>query len=253
MKLNVKRSGRAALLRCGRDTLLRVHVPGRAALPRGRFPGRAALPRGLDAEHRVPTNDHLDAEHRVPTDDNGRAAARPYLLSALRSTLLSLLPLLLAVGCVYPTARVLEVSSRTRLQDIDLADQRVLLYDPASRLAYDPKYLPIDQQREEFYVRWAPGWTPESGPGPVTAVKFEYQQLEKPNAVKVQTFVPAPALSPPNENSSEPTFRANPSRTCAHLFEVHGEEFRAGGPVSAWRVSLWDGDRLLAEKKSLLW
>jgi len=34
---------------------------------------------------------------------------------------------------------------------------------------------------------------------------------------------------------------------------VRGDEFRALGEVTAWRVTLWDGDQLLGEQKSLLW
>jgi hypothetical protein len=34
---------------------------------------------------------------------------------------------------------------------------------------------------------------------------------------------------------------------------VRGEQFRSGGVISAWRVSLWDGDKVVAEEKSVLW
>ncbi len=32
-----------------------------------------------------------------------------------------------------------------------------------------------------------------------------------------------------------------------------GEEYRKFGDVTAWRVTLWDGDQLLGEQKSFLW
>lgn len=32
-----------------------------------------------------------------------------------------------------------------------------------------------------------------------------------------------------------------------------GEGYQKAGEVSAWRVTLWDGDQLLAEQKSFLW
>jgi hypothetical protein len=32
-----------------------------------------------------------------------------------------------------------------------------------------------------------------------------------------------------------------------------GEEFKNFGDLTAWRVTLWDGDRLLSEQKSFLW
>ena len=34
---------------------------------------------------------------------------------------------------------------------------------------------------------------------------------------------------------------------------LDGESYRELGEVVAWRVSLWDGDTLLAEQKSFLW
>ena len=32
-----------------------------------------------------------------------------------------------------------------------------------------------------------------------------------------------------------------------------GDDFKAIGEVTAWRVSLWEGDQLIAEQKSFLW
>ncbi|HUI05584.1 MAG TPA: hypothetical protein VL486_01115 [Verrucomicrobiae bacterium] len=177
-------------------------------------------------------------------------------LHAFRFLLYVLFPLLLALGCASGP-RVVEVSSRTRLQEIDVADQALLMRGGA-RLGYEPQNLPIDQQRQEFYVRWTPRWKQESsstsGPEPerVDLVKFEYRQLDKPNAVKEQTFVP-PVLSRAADVDSELLDQPRWVRCSSHTFEVRGEEFRAGGPVSAWRVTIWDGDRLLAERKSALW
>jgi hypothetical protein len=132
---------------------------------------------------------------------------------------------LLAFACSTTTPRVVEVTSRTRLQDIDVADIRYFVVDEASRIKYQPRDLSIDDQREEFYIRWAP-----TGIG---QVKFEYRQVAKPGMIFEQTYSP----------------HGDESKT----FEVRGEPFRSGGSVSAWRVSLWNGDQLLAEKKSVLW
>lgn len=132
---------------------------------------------------------------------------------------------LLAMGCSTTTPRVLEVSSRTRLRNVDPADEDLFSNDQASRIRFEPRALSIDEQREEFYVRWRPR--------SVSLVKFEYRQIGKPTIVAEQTYVP--------------------HRAASTVFKVHGEEFRSGGSVSAWRVSLWDGDQLVAEKKSFLW
>jgi hypothetical protein len=34
---------------------------------------------------------------------------------------------------------------------------------------------------------------------------------------------------------------------------LEGEDYKAIGEVTAWRVSLWEGDQLIAEQKSFLW
>jgi hypothetical protein len=135
------------------------------------------------------------------------------------------LSLLLLAACSTAAPRVLEVTSRTRLQDIDTADARLFVVDEASRIKYEPRDLSTDEQREEFYVRWAP-----TGVG---LVKFEYRQVAKPGTIFEQTYTPHGDVW--------------------NIFEVRGEAFRSGGSVSAWRVSLWNGDQLLAEKKSFLW
>jgi hypothetical protein len=35
--------------------------------------------------------------------------------------------------------------------------------------------------------------------------------------------------------------------------KLEGDDYRKFGEVTAWRVSLWDGDQLLGEQKSFLW
>ncbi len=131
----------------------------------------------------------------------------------------------LTLACSTTTPRVLEVTSRTHLKDIDPVDEDLFADDRASRIQYEPRDLGIDAQREEFYVRWTPA--------SVDRVKFEYRQVAKPNTIFEQDYVP-------HGESSK-------------LFAVRGEDFRSGGSVSAWRVSLWDNDQLVAEKKSFLW
>jgi hypothetical protein len=38
----------------------------------------------------------------------------------------------------------------------------------------------------------------------------------------------------------------------SHL-DLSGDSFRSFGEVTAWRVTLWDGDKMLDEQKSFLW
>lgn len=149
----------------------------------------------------------------------GRAPARA------RCALLSLVFPLITACSPITGPRVLEVTNRTRLQDVDFADRQYFIEDQASLIRYEPQDLSINDQREEFYVRWTPRT--------ISLVKFEYRQVAKPGEVFEETYVP--------------------HGDARKLFEVRGEQFRSGGVVSAWRVTLWDGDKIVAEKKSVLW
>jgi hypothetical protein len=245
--------------------------------------------------------------------------------ASLRLVFSFLLFLLPALGCATGP-RVLEVSSRTRLQDIDAADKPLFEHDQASRIKYQPRDLPAGEQRQDFYVRWRPGprtvgthavvgprlpafggargdqgcraaWcgraalprgldagftttvdaqqrVPTNDRSRITLVKFEYRQVDKPGVVKEQTYAPQDNGVPTTTADARqrvptttvdtrqriPTTTVDarqrvPTTTAvtANVFSIRGEDFRAGGLVSAWRVSLWDGDTLLAEKKSVLW
>jgi len=133
----------------------------------------------------------------------------------------------------YTGPRVLEVTSRTRLQDVEFADRQYFIDDSASLIRYEPQDLSIADQREEFYVRWTPGRVSRSGPQTISLVKLEYRQIGKPGEMFEQTYVP--------------------HGDARNLFQVRGEQFRSGGVVSAWRVTLWNADRMVAEEKSVLW
>lgn len=140
---------------------------------------------------------------------------------------------LLLTACSTTGPRVLEVTNRTRLQDVDFADRQYFIEDRASLIRYQPQDLSIDNQREEFYVRWTPGPISRSGSKTISLVKFEYRQVARPGEVFEETYVP--------------------HGNARNLFVVRGEQFRSGGVVSAWRVSLWRGDQVVAEEKSVLW
>jgi len=166
----------------------------------------------------------------------GRAGKSPRAVAGMLS--LFLIATALTTAC-STTPRVVEVTSHTHLQTLDAADLPYFVDDRASLIRYVPVDLSIADQREDFYVHWNPG--PPSKPGPtfrpgpssVNLVKFEYRQVAKPNTVFEKTF--------------------EPHGVTAHVFQVRGEEFRSGGAVSAWRVTLWNDDQLLAEKQSFLW
>ena len=128
-------------------------------------------------------------------------------------------------ACAHPTPQVRDVVGTQYTETIGKADNSLFVTDRASHLRVDPKPLPPAEQREEYYISWR-------GAG-VRSVMFEYRQVNLPDKILVQTFTP----------------------TTRHwtVFTVAGNDFLNGGPISAWRVSLWDGDHRLAERKSGLW
>ncbi len=128
-------------------------------------------------------------------------------------------------SCAPRATRVADVWVTTRTDVIGTADRDMFANDRASRLRAERGQLPSDEQRQEFLVSWT-GTEAQF-------VKFECRQVNVPDKILVLT-------TPAGADHS-------------HLFAVRGDDFHNGGPVSAWRVSLWSGERLLAEKKSLLW
>ena len=139
---------------------------------------------------------------------------------------------LMAVGmaaalcaCAHPAAQVRDVDGTQYTETIGKSDRILFGTDRASRIRVEPKPLPPSQQREEYFVSWRGR--------EVRLVKFEYRQVNIPDKILIQTVTPADRFW--------------------STFTVAGDDFLKGGPISAWRVSLWDGDRLLAERKSVLW
>ncbi len=149
---------------------------------------------------------------------------RRFTLHALHSTLFTLLFAALA-GCATTRARVVEVTAAKHTETVGRADKDLFLTDRASRILFQSERLPVAEQREEFYVRWTGAQ--------VDSVKFEYRQVNLPNKLMEQTCAP--------------------NGRHWNVFAVCGDDFVNGGPVSAWRVSLWNGTQFLAEKKSALW
>ena len=56
----------------------------------------------------------------------------------------------------------------------------------------------------------------------------------------------------PSKTSLETQVRINGTGHWTQLLLV-GDEFKKFGEVTAWRVTLWDGEQLVGEQKSFLW
>ena len=71
-----------------------------------------------------------------------------------------------------------------------------------------------------------------SAPATIERVVLEYRQVQRPNHIEREEFTT--------------------NRAAWWTFRIPAAE-QAGGELSAWRVTLWRGDELLAEKRSVLW
>ncbi len=128
-------------------------------------------------------------------------------------------------GCGTAPVRVTDVDATQYEETIGRADRNMFLTDRASRILFQAQPLPVADQREEVFVRWKGSQ--------VDSVKFEYRQVNVPDSIQQQICVPL--------------------RRDWNIFSVRGEAYVNGGPISAWRVTLWQGGRPVAEQKSSLW
>jgi len=145
-------------------------------------------------------------------------------VGARQATIVALICSIGLCSCAGP-ARVGDVWSTKHTETISQADRDLFGMDRASHLRVESQLLSPNDTREEFLVTWAGS--------AVQLVKFEYRQPNVPDKIQVQTFTPAGRHS--------------------NKFAVAGDDYTNGGSVSAWRVSLWNQDQLLAEKTSALW
>ena len=125
------------------------------------------------------------------------------------------------IGCSTSPTAVDAVWSKVRLLNVDSVSP-FLDEISGSRKGHP---LPSNTQGEEFDVRWHGA--------KIEVVKFEYRQVKAPDKIFHQEYFPKTDRS--------------------HTFSVLGEAYRQGGAISGWRVSLWRGTELLAEKKSSIW
>jgi hypothetical protein len=62
-----------------------------------------------------------------------------------------------------------------------------------------------------------------------------------------------PQLDLPQQKNLELTVQQRHWFSHWAYLKISEEEYKKLGEVTAWRVTLWDGDQLLSEKKSFLW
>jgi hypothetical protein len=91
----------------------------------------------------------------------------------------------------------------------------------------------------------------------VSGVRFDVQWRARGRSVeglKLRVELRGPAKGHlPQAKSLESTVKAGGWFNHWTALPLAGDDYRQFGEVTAWRVTLWDGDRLLSEQKSFLW
>jgi hypothetical protein len=134
--------------------------------------------------------------------------------------------LAVATGCASSTARVAEVSPRyVRAKQSASGDVQVA----GGNVRINSGQVGASVRNaigQEFFVRWTSS--------DVQSVTFQYRQVRHEGKVTEQT---APA-----------------SQGRWHVFRISDDDFKSGGPVSAWKVSLLDASgACIADKQSVMW
>ncbi|MCG3148015.1 MAG: hypothetical protein PCFJNLEI_01457 [Verrucomicrobiae bacterium] len=160
------------------------------------------------------------------TDFHNRCSRRRFEFRVSGFSLpLFVFPLLLAtLGC-QSSPSVRAVWSTNHRETISRVDQDFFLTDRASRIRAESRPLPAAEQGESFRVSW-------SGRN-VTTVQMEYRQVNAPDKISILDFKTG------NRHTT--------------TFWIRGEDYLKAGPISAWRVTLWNGTEMLAAKTSALW
>jgi hypothetical protein len=100
-----------------------------------------------------------------------------------------------------------------------------------------PKFVPEGDESESGDLALAVYWRPpRQGAGPGVRVRLEYTQEHFGRAQQLEISYP---------------FRVFKERRAE--FIVPRKLLNSGGPVTAWRVRVLDGRRLLAERRSQAW
>jgi hypothetical protein len=121
-----------------------------------------------------------------------------------------------------------------------------LLLDQKGRVALSPSLFDRDayqaQLREHTNqvsgIRYDVLWSASHADDAKLTLRVELRGQSQSNQPKLQTL----------ETNVVPGF----FRKWTEI-KLTGEEYRQFGGITAWRATLWDGDRLLGEDKSFLW
>lgn len=120
------------------------------------------------------------------------------------------------------------------------------LMDQQGRIALSPSLYDRDAYQAELRqhtnlvsaIRYDVLWSAKNAGGTKLKLRLELRGLGDGNVPKLKTL----------EAEVTPGFFRKWTQ-----FTLNGEEYRKFGAVTAWRGTLWDGERMIGEEKSFLW
>jgi hypothetical protein len=91
-------------------------------------------------------------------------------------------------------------------------------------------------------------------PDQCSALRFDVNWKVPPaTAARLKLRIEARGSKEPRPFVLDQVVERKSSRGRWTSLTLEGEDFRKAGEIIAWRASLWDGDKLIAEQKSFLW
>lgn len=121
-----------------------------------------------------------------------------------------------------------------------------LLLDQKGRAALSPSLFDRDAYQAQLRghtnlvsaIRYDVQWSASHAGNKKLTLRLELRGVDTANLPKLKTL----------EAEVSPGFFSKWTQ-----LTLGGEEYKKFGSVTAWRATLWDGDRLLGEDKSFLW
>jgi len=153
-------------------------------------------------------------------------------MRALHSIAVALAFAVTAAGAADATGRVIKVLP----QYVDKSGRVALSPSLFERDAYQAHLR--DRPSECAGLRFSIQWKARNVSGPGLKLRTELITTRHPKSTPLIIETPVKARSGWSRWTNQ---------------SLMGDAFREAGELIAWRVSLWAGDKLLAERKSFLW
>jgi len=154
----------------------------------------------------------------------------------MRRLLIFILPAILLTGTLSATAATTSRVIKVLPQFLDLKGRHALSPSLYDRDAYQARLREHPEQRSG--MRFNVMWKGKAANGATLKLRVELRGIAQGN-------------SPPEKTLESEVKPVRMGRWTS--LTLDGDDYKRFGDVTAWRVTLWDGDQLVGEQKSFLW